>query len=288
MPSAGGLGRADDAAVRPASLVGDAVLSSFPCGPPVGCPEALGFLDGIQRHQIVAYDGPSPLVLGWVAAGVLLRTGRELKPTMAGTAQLAIGRETVLAKAADALHGFEVLPLEPPDDLHPAHDLDVARGMVDRRRAQLEEEIGQRFRATSSAWLLIDGSLSHSTAWSQDPRMLGIAKSHAILPFDGRALTTYLQLPEGCRTSLFRPATRGGRETFSWGLRLREWMGKDPFHGLVRIEAAPTEETRRRASEYSQWILAERSPLSAPDVRWDRQLYGMRAVERYLGAILGE
>jgi hypothetical protein len=36
--------------------------------------------------------------------------------------------------------------------------------------------------------------------------------------------------------------------------------------------------------ELSRWILAERAPVSTPDVRWDRLLHGIRAVEEYLGA----
>ncbi|HSE67337.1 MAG TPA: hypothetical protein VLB12_10130 [Gemmatimonadales bacterium] len=34
--------------------------------------------------------------------------------------------------------------------------------------------------------------------------------------------------------------------------------------------------------ELSRWILAERAPVSTPDSRWDRLLYGIRAVEEYL------
>jgi hypothetical protein len=34
----------------------------------------------------------------------------------------------------------------------------------------------------------------------------------------------------------------------------------------------------------SRWILAERAPISAPDQRWDRLLYGVYSVEQYLKA----
>jgi hypothetical protein len=37
-----------------------------------------------------------------------------------------------------------------------------------------------------------------------------------------------------------------------------------------------------RADELSRWILAERAPLSRPNPRWDRLLYGIAAVERHL------
>jgi hypothetical protein len=56
------------------------------------------------------------------------------------------------------------------------------------------------------------------------------------------------------------------------------------FYGLVRVEAAPTAETVNQANRISRWLLAERAPLSAPDARWDRLLYGIRDVEVFLQA----
>jgi hypothetical protein len=66
---------------------------------------------------------------------------------------------------------------------------------------------------------------------------------------------------------------------FSWALRLWPWEGRDLLHGLVRIEAAPTDATLAAADQLSRWLLAERAPVSAPDPRWDRMLYGIHAVE---------
>jgi len=280
--SAGGLGRAEDAAVRPARLVHDPELAWYECGSPMVCPEDLAFLDGIQRHRVVAYDGPLPLVIGTVAAAVLRREGRTLRAAEVRVRRLAIAREGVLAAAGTALDGFERVTLDAEEIPHAARDLDRARAILDQHRGALEVEVGDAFRRRHRDWVVVDGSLAESPAWAADGRMIGVAKSHATLPFDGPALRRYLSLPVGHRTSIFQPASRRVAPVWSWGLRLRAWEGRDPFHGLVRVEAAPGEETARRATDISRWILAERSPLSTPDRRWDRQLYGMRAVERYL------
>jgi hypothetical protein len=60
--------------------------------------------------------------------------------------------------------------------------------------------------------------------------------------------------------------------------------------GLVRVEVAlpgvidPPAITRR-ADTVSSWILAESSPLSLPDARWDTMTYGIRDCEEFLHAI---
>ena len=73
---------------------------------------------------------------------------------------------------------------------------------------------------------------------------------------------------------------------YAWGLRLWPWEGRDLLFGLVRVEAARRPETLALADEWSRWILAERAPVSAPDARWDRLLYGIHNVEDYLRARL--
>ena len=71
---------------------------------------------------------------------------------------------------------------------------------------------------------------------------------------------------------------------WSWAIRLWPWEGRDLLHGLVRIEAAPRAETLAQVDQLSRWLIAERSPVSTPDPRRDRLLYGIRAVEQYLRA----
>jgi hypothetical protein len=190
----------------------------------------------------------------------------------------------VLARAGDALEGVEQVPLDDAEPVHPVRDLTAVRRAVDRERGRLEVEIGERYRKPDGGWLIVDGTLTASPLWARDPRVLGLVKSHSILPFEGDELERYLQLPAGHRTSVFAPVASEVSPVFSWPLLLWKWEGHDVFYGLVRVEAAPTAETVNQANRISRWLLAERAPLSAPDARWDRLLYGIRDVEVFLQA----
>jgi hypothetical protein len=114
--------------------------------------------------------------------------------------------------------------------------------------------------------------------------MVAVCKSHSVLPFEGTDLEQYLRLPAGYRSSVYAPITRTLAPVRAWGLRLWPWEGKDLLYGLVRVEVALANEAPERADEISRWILAERAPVSAPDRRWDRLLYGVHSVEQYLKA----
>lgn len=282
----GSQGRTDEAATRPARLIRDREVTWTDVGPACACPESLAFLDGVQRHQVVGYVGTSPLVAATVAAAVRERRGRTLVTALAGREQLLLGRPAALA-AAPPLDGVRQVELPDDDAEHPIRDLDAAVGAVDDARSNLEVAIGEGYRRRSDSWLVVDGSLAESAAWAGDGRMLGVSKSHATLPFEGADLERYLRLPAGHRTSVFQPASRRFAPVYAWGLRLWEWAGRDILFGLVRVEAAPTEEALERVDEFSRWILAERAPVSAPDARWDRLLYGIHSVEEYLRATLG-
>ena len=166
---------------------------------------------------------------------------------------------------------------------HPSVDLVQAARAVDRARGALEVSLGIRYRQRSSGWLVVDGGLTESPDLASDPRMVGVVKSHSTLPFDGEDLDRYLRLPPAHRSSIFMPETRNLTPVHSWALRLWPWEGKDLFHGLVRIEVAPAPAyTSADADRLSRWLLSERAPLSAPDGRWDRLLYGIHSVQQYL------
>ena len=94
----------------------------------------------------------------------------------------------------------------------------------------------------------VDGSLSVSPRWAEDPRMVAISKSHPILPFGGDDLEQYLRLPWAHRSSIYAPATRSLAPVRAWGLRLWPWEGKDLLHGLVRVEVAPANGSTEQAS----------------------------------------
>jgi hypothetical protein len=178
---------------------------------------------------------------------------------------------------------MSTVAVETGDPAHPLRDVDLARAAVDRARGELERRVAHAYRRRADSWLIVDGSLAESLVWANDPRMVGVAKSHATLPFEGKELVTYLELAVGHRSSVFQPASRQRAPVYAWGLRLWDWTGKDLLYGLVRVETAATAASASTADQLSRWLLAERAPISA-DARWDRLLYGVHSVEQFLRA----
>ncbi|MEO8633787.1 MAG: hypothetical protein ABI587_00780 [Gemmatimonadales bacterium] len=277
-------GRAEAATIRPARVLEDLPLSGHRVGAPEPWPGTVAFLDGIQRYEVMAYAGASPVVVAEIAAAVLERRDRQLHVARVARQRLVIARPGVLDDLTEAIEGYEAVELSDEGPVHPVHDFLLARREVDAARGRLEVKVGHGYRADSDAWLIIDGSLAESPQWAQDPRMLGITKSHATLPFADDDLEAYLRLPSGQRSPVFEPAGREVAPVYSWALRLWPWEGKDLLHGLIRVEAAASLDTLAQADQISRWLLAERAPVSTPDPRWDRLLYGIRAVEEYLRA----
>jgi hypothetical protein len=275
-------GRVEEASIQPARLVEGFRLESIPVEPVCSVPIPLAFLDGIQRSEVVAYAGATPIVVAEIAAAVRERRDRRLHTVLEERRRVAFARPAALAAAGDALAGLDLVPLVNDDPPHPVRDLRHASQALDGSRGALELTLGDRYRSRSDGWLVVDGALSESPRWAADDRMVGISKSHSILPFEGDDLERYLRLPPGHRSSIYEPRTRILAPVRAWALRLWPWEGKDLLHGLVRIEVAPAHGSARDADTISQWIMAERAPVSAPDRRWDRLLYGIYSVEQYL------
>jgi hypothetical protein len=195
---------------------------------------------------------------------------------------LLLGRPEALASAGDLPPGLDTVGLSTDEPAHPVRDLANAARALDRARGALELTLGDRYRSRSDGWLVVDGALSDSPVWAADRRMVAVSKSHATLPFDGGDLERFLRVPLAHRTSIYAPQTRSLAPVRQWALRLWPWEGKDLFHGLVRVEVAPENGTPDLADAISRRILAERAPISTPDHRWDRLLYGIHSVESYL------
>jgi hypothetical protein len=283
IPEASG-GRTEEACIRRASLAEDPELAWHAVGPAEPWPGTLAFLDGVQRSVLLAYAGSAPIVFGEVAAAVRERSERRLVTVVEQRTLLVIGRPAALEAAGelpDAVRSVALPDDEPP---HPVRDLANAARALDRARGALELAMGERYRRRADGWLVIDGALTESPIWAADPRMVAVSKSHATLPFDGPDLERYLRLPAGHRSSVYTPETRSLTPVREWALRLWPWEGKDVFHGLVRIAVAPANGDPATADAVSRWLLAERAPLSTPDQRWDRLLYGIHSVEAYLRA----
>jgi hypothetical protein len=286
VPEASGL-RAAEGRIRRGRLVEDAELAWRPVGPPEAWPDPLAFLDGVQRSELVAYAGTAPLVVAEVAAAVRERHDRRLTTVMEARRTLLLGRPEAIAAGGELPPALDIVTLPTDEPPHPLRDLVNAARAVDRARGALELTLGDRYRARSDGWLLVDGALSDSPVWAADRRMIAVSKSHATLPFDGPDLERFLRLPAGPRTSIYAPETRSLAPVRQWALRLWPWEGKDVFHGLVRVEVAPDNATSDLADRLSRRLLAERAPISTPDHRWDRLVYGIHSVERYLRAGAG-
>jgi hypothetical protein len=277
-------GRPDDFRLVDSRVVEGDVLDVRPVGAAEPCPEPLAFLDGIQRYEVVAFSGVHPVAVAEISAAVRLREGRDGRTIHRAERRLVLGAPSVLAALGGLTEDCDACPVEwdGAGPAHPLKALELIRQAIDRERGRLERDVGERFRLESDAWVVVDGVLSDSPVWADDRRAIGVSKSHATLPFSGDELVTYLRLPEGHRTSVFEPAMWRITPVLSWGLRLWPWEGQDLLHGLIRIEVAADAGAVARADQLSRWILAERVPLSRPDPRWDRLLYGVAAVERHL------
>jgi hypothetical protein len=283
IPEASG-GRTEEACIRPASLAEDAELAWHAVGPAEPWPGTLAFLDGVQRSVLLAYAGSAPVVFGEVAAAVRERRERRLVTVVEERTLLVIGRPAALEAAGELPDAVRSVALPDDESSHPVRDLVNAARALDRARGALELAMGERYRRRADGWLVVDGALTESPIWAADPRMVAVSKSHATLPFDGPDLERYLRLPEGHRSSVYTPETRSLTPIREWALRLWPWEGKDVFHGLVRVAVAPANGHPDTADALSRWLLAERAPLSTPDKRWDRLLYGIHSVEAYLRA----
>lgn len=283
VPEASG-GRVEEATIRIARLMEGDSLKAIPVGTPEPWPGPLAYLDGVQRSEVVAYVGSAPIVVAEIAAAVRERHDRRLRTVLEERRTLALGRPAALAKAGEVLGQMEPVSLPDDEPVHPVRDLVQAARALDRSRGALEILLGERYRLRSDSWLLVDGSLSESPRWAADGRMVAVSKSHSILPFEREDLELYLRLPLAHRSSVYAPETRSLAPVRAWGLRLWPWEGKDLLHGLIRVEVAPENGSSETADAISRWVLTERAPVSAPDRRWDRLLYGIHSVEQYLRA----
>jgi hypothetical protein len=274
-------GRPDDYRLTKSTLLEDATLVVKDVGTALPCPDPIAFLDGTQRYEVVGYFDTMPVVAGILSAAARLRSGGEFKTIERAERRVLVGRQEALA-AVGASPGLDQIVIEGDERVHPLKELENARRAIDSARTALEHTVGARFRRSQQTWLIVDGVISDTPIWASDPKVIGVSKSHATLPFDGDQLTRYLTLPAGYRTSIFEPTTWRFAPVHSWALRLWPFEGKDLLHGLIRVEVAVGAVTGPRADELSRWLLAERVPLSRPDPRWDRLLYGVAAVERHL------
>jgi len=168
---------------------------------------------------------------------------------------------------------------------HPAALRAVALERVGQDRGAAEQSLAEDWCMDGAEPLFVDGGISGSPRLAASNCAIGVIKSHHTLFADGDALDVVMSLRSGERSSVFSPPAKARSAVASWYLRLRDPRGHDAMFGLVRIEVAMNDDMAARANEVSRWVMAESSPVSMPDSRWDRMAYGIRDCEQFLRSI---
>jgi len=257
------------------------------------------FLDGTQKVQIVAHHRGMPIVIGTVSAAVRVRVDRRMTtwghqpPRVERKIYLPLRFLPVLTELGDDLAqaSWQIVDTSTADksgeypSQHPAVLLERATRAVDQQRELLEDRLAEAWCGQGAAPIFIDGGISRSANVASSTLAVGVIKSHRTLYVEGDALRIVLGLRKGERSSVFRVSPRSRNSVMSWYLRLRAGEGRDPLWGLVRVEVAERDRSSDRANEISRWVMAEMTPLSLPDGRWDKMAYGVRDCEEFLRAI---
>jgi hypothetical protein len=262
------------------------------------------FLDGAQESRVVHYTNGVPIVFGRVAAVVRQRVLRRMvtwkRPVC--RSRLYAPRDlvppTIWMRAVDA--GFDPVDTtdhrSSPDETDWAlpHPFTVAQRALDavkRDREIAERQLAEEWCATRQETLFVDGSIATSERVAGSANAVGVIKHHRTLYVAGPAMRVVQSLPVNHRSSVIRVEAYHRTPVASWYLRIRDASGQDPMWGLLRVETAipdigeSHQSIADRATVISRWVLAELMPLSLPDSRWDKMVYGIRDCEEFLRAL---
>ena len=243
------------------------------------------FLDGAQRSWLVGFVGMAPMYLAHTSAGLVERIDRDILPPAPNFYSGEL--ELLVAESANvpAPPGIPLVPVGIGlTDTETTMRQRIANA-ISARREDRETEVARLFR---DGWLLIDGGIGK--VLEQTPpgvQILGVVKSHQRQYFASKErIRTILDLKPGERTPVFLRDRNQmqGKEAYSFYLRLFDSEGKSPLFGLIRVELPPDSGIMAKTDEVSGWLLAERTPLSLPDARYDRMIYPIRLVEQHLKA----
>lgn len=253
------------------------------------------FLDGIQNSRLVCYWEGVPVLRAYAAGCVRRRSeGRVMTTLLREVREMLVFPFDMIAPATFRDFGIPLhdgpVPekVAPENRNHPAVVCQAEHDALDRAREEIESELTAKWSAMAGPgeWLLVDGSLSGFHKRGTHERVVGVIKSHQTRYFVGEEFRRVMMLPVEHRTSAFEPQRGSRAPVYSWYLRLRQSVGGDLTFGLIRVEAAPLPSSIDAADELSAWILAERTPVSLPDGRWDRMIYPIRDCEQYLRSIV--
>jgi hypothetical protein len=254
-----------------------------------------GFLDGAQDIRIVNHCEGVPIVWATVSAAVRVRTNRRLtaweKHAPAVSRRYYVPLRYLDSVNPEFREDPRVQDTGRPDSAgkipsrHPAALLERAIQKVQQDREDLEQTLADAWCGEESSPLYVDGSIASCRRASESPLAIGVVKSHRTLYGEGAAYRVVMNLDAGERTSAFTVAHSNRTPVASWYVRIRGAAGHDALFGLVRVEVALSDDSVARADEISRWVIAEGSPLSLPDGRWDKMSYGVHETEEFLRAI---
>ena len=262
--------------------------------------EFSAFLDGTQQSHVAKYEESLPLIHGLVAAVVRVRRNRRLATWRHDVqARLYVPRALLSRRVNEAVGKLPIVIIDTTAGAdvntqageHPFAVRDAAIHKVQEDRERAEHTLAERWCNLVHEPLFIDGNISANDRVARENCVVGVVKSHRTLYAEGDGVQTVLRLELGERTTVFRVTSPKRTTVASWYLRLRDPVGRDPMWGLVRVEIAEPQvatevEIRERADEVSRSVLAEVVPLSLPDARWDKMVYGIRDCEEFLRAVM--
>jgi hypothetical protein len=288
---------AEPARLSPAQLLEDPVA-------PLRRVEAAGegrfdaFLDGTQESRTLQFVDGVAVIHGTVAAVVRTRVDRRMTTWRHAVERALYAPRTALPDSWWQLllaAGAPVVDTSPEAGgetagHHPFTLRDAAIHRVQQDRERLETRLAADWRQASGGTLLVDGSVGDGWGSEWPPRAIGLVKSHRTIYVEPAMLPAIFRLAQGERSAACRIGSTWRQPVVSWYLRMRDATGRDPMWGLVRLEVPESDgllgDLSRRVDEVSSWVLSESAPLSLPDSRWDKLVYGVHDCERFLQAVV--
>ncbi|MBV6502212.1 MAG: hypothetical protein AKCLJLPJ_00255 [Fimbriimonadales bacterium] len=247
------------------------------------------FEDGTEKTRLAFFEDFYPGCIACVGAAILKREGREMLHTHGYVDQKTFVAAFEGTQAATRLRerGYEFAQVRANLASGESPSKAIQNRISVERDAKERRIIAKWLEDRNPGWLLVDGGIANILEGkSEFHRIVGVVKSHRKMYFQEREKLEVIQsLRPGQRSPVFLANPLQRRAAYSWYLRLRHSDTQGPFFGLIRVELPPAEESMRYVDDVSSWILAERAPLSLPDVRFDRMIYPIRRVEMYLRSL---
>ncbi len=259
------------------------------------------FLDGAQRTLRFARIGLAPIFATVSAAAILdrdedgrctIRPGTLrlekawLAPHLPDAPELDAAIDRVRRRGGRVVDTLaHATPAERDTGAPPDYGRleELALAAAQRVREELEHDLLQSWSQGHAGlgddeWLIVDGRLEFAAR-----NAIGLVKNFTEPLLIGADAEVLLGLPARHRTTAFHSVEQRRRAaTTLWYLRLHDPTGRDPRHGLVRLEASRDVQRTDEIDAISSWVLAERTPRATSDERWAVLLYPIHLLERAL------